>query len=112
MASRLRRGITLFAVSVNAGQIMAVPEVCPNCGAEVPRKAKACPECGACEETGWSPAAAISGLGLPDDEFDYDDFVKDEFGSGAPARHGTKWFWAVIAFLLAAILMIMLFWWK
>jgi hypothetical protein len=28
------------------------PEFCPNCGAEVPRKAKACPECGADEETG------------------------------------------------------------
>ena len=27
---------------------------CPNCGADVPAKAKACPECGADEKTGWA----------------------------------------------------------
>ena len=30
---------------------------CPNCGADVPVKARACPECGSDEETGWSDAA-------------------------------------------------------
>ncbi|MDO8544144.1 MAG: zinc ribbon domain-containing protein [Opitutaceae bacterium] len=29
------------------------PEECANCGAEIPRGAKACPECGADERTGW-----------------------------------------------------------
>src|ERR1041384_1119375 len=33
------------------------PEICPNCGAEVPRQAKACPECGSDEKTGWSEEA-------------------------------------------------------
>ena len=58
------------------------PEVCPNCGAEVPCNAKACPECGSDEKTGWSETAYASGLGLPDEEFDHDEFVKEEFGSG------------------------------
>jgi NMD protein affecting ribosome stability and mRNA decay len=37
-------------------------EICPNCGADVPRNAKACPECGSDENSGWSilPARAVS----------------------------------------------------
>ncbi len=27
---------------------------CPNCGEEVPIKAKSCPGCGSDEKTGWS----------------------------------------------------------
>ena len=57
------------------------PEICPNCGAEVPRGAKACPQCGSDEQTGWSEEAATGGLDLPDEDFSYDDFVKREFGS-------------------------------
>ena len=64
------------------------PEVCPNCGAEIPRNAKACPECGSDEKTGWSETAYASGLGLPDEEFDYDEFVKEEFGSGQVKPRG------------------------
>jgi hypothetical protein len=79
------------------------PEVCPNCGAEVPRNAKACPECGSDEKTGWSETAYASGLGLPDEEFDYGEFVKEEFGSGQAKPRGITWLWWVIA-LVAAIL--------
>ncbi len=46
----------------------------------MPRNAKACPECGSDEKTGWSDEAYASGLDLPDDEFDYDKFVANEFG--------------------------------
>lgn len=38
---------------------------CPNCGADVPLKAKACPECGSDRETGWSEEAKYVHL-LPD----------------------------------------------
>jgi hypothetical protein len=38
---------------------------CPNCGAEVPLKALACPTCGSDKETGWSDAARYIHL-LPD----------------------------------------------
>lgn len=88
-------------------------ETCPNCGANVPRGAKACPECGSCEETGWSEKAAHDHLGLPDDSFDYDEFVKEEFGSG-PAQSRIKprgipwWAWAVAIAIIAALLRIFL----
>ena len=78
------------------------PETCPNCGAEVPPKARACPECGADEQTGWSEAARTDGLDLPDQNFDYDDFVKREFGDESPVPRGVHWFWWVIAVLVAA----------
>lgn len=38
---------------------------CPNCGAEVPKKAKSCPDCGSDEKTGWSEDAMYDGLDLP-----------------------------------------------
>lgn len=80
------------------------PESCPNCGADVPRGAAACPECGADERTGWSDEAHASGLGLPDDSFDYDQFVEHEFGGRGPSRlkpQGVKWHWWVVALVLA-----------
>ena len=81
------------------------PEMCPNCGAMVPPKARACPECGADEETGWSDRATAQRLDLPDDEFDYDEFVREEFGQQEPERlrpRGASWFWWLIAVLLLA----------
>ncbi len=38
---------------------------CPNCGAEVPIKAKSCPDCGSDERTGWSVDTMYDGLDLP-----------------------------------------------
>lgn len=83
------------------------PEICPNCGADVPSQAKACPACGADEQTGWSERAQSQRLGLPDDEFDYDEFVKDEFGSKSDLRpRGISWlWWAVAVSLLGALLL-------
>jgi len=80
------------------------PESCPNCGADVPHGAKACPECGSDESTGWSDEARYDGLNLPDDKFDYDDFVQREFaGASKPAPpHGISWFWWVIAIAVLA----------
>ena len=76
------------------------PETCPNCGADVPSNAKACPECGSDDQTGWSEEAHASGLDLPEEEFDYGDYVKREFGRKSLVPHGIHWFWWVIAFLL------------
>jgi hypothetical protein len=77
------------------------PETCPNCGADVPRKARACPACGADEQTGWSEASRTDGLDLPDESFDYDDYVKREFGGKSVMPRGIHWFWWVVALLLA-----------
>lgn len=80
---------------------MATPETCPNCGADVPRNARACPDCGADERSGWSEDAYAERLGLPDDKFDYDEFVKEEFGSTKKIRpHGISWMWWLVAIAL------------
>ena len=71
----------------------------------MPAKARACPECGADEKTGWSERAAAQRLGLPDDEFDYDEFVEEEFGNRKqPVRPPIGWLWWIVAVgLLIAI---------
>jgi hypothetical protein len=80
------------------------PEFCPCCGAEVPPNAKACPGCGADEKTGWAEEAGGSGIGLPDEDFDYEEFVKREFGGGKknPIPRGIHWFWWLVAVLIIA----------
>jgi len=83
------------------------PEVCPNCGAEVPRGAQACPECGSDEQTGWSEQARSSGLDLPGEKFDYDDFVGREFGRPGPVPRGIKWYWWVVAVAVLAAVLVM-----
>jgi len=83
------------------------PEICPHCGADVPRDAKACPECGADEATAWSEAARTDGLDLPDTNFDYADFVEREFGDKKPIPRGITWFWWVVALAVAAILLVL-----
>ena len=76
------------------------PEVCPNCGADVPTGARACPECGSDEQTGWSEKAATDHLGLPDEEFDYKEYAAREFQK--PGKRVPWFWWAIIAALLLA----------
>ena len=72
------------------------PEICPNCGADVPRNAKTCPECGSCESTGWSEEAQVDSLDLPDESFDYEDYVQREFGPKRRLPRGISPIWWVI----------------
>ncbi|MDR3456364.1 MAG: zinc ribbon domain-containing protein [Verrucomicrobiae bacterium] len=88
------------------------PATCPNCGADVPRNAKACPGCGADEKTGWSDKAYVSGLGIEEEkEFDYEKFVKEEFGGGtrSPKPHGISWLWWITALILVLLLLFFFF---
>ncbi len=80
------------------------PEICPNCGADVPPRAKACPECGADETTGWSEQARNDELGLPDENFDYEAFVKREFGGKKSVLGGIHWFWWLVAVIVLSAL--------
>jgi ssDNA-binding Zn-finger/Zn-ribbon topoisomerase 1 len=77
------------------------PDTCPNCGADVPKGAKACPECGADEKTGWSKQARYGGLNLPDEDFDYNDFAKREFGGPERIPRGVHWLWWLIGVLVS-----------
>jgi rRNA maturation protein Nop10 len=83
------------------------PDTCPNCGAEVPVGARACPECGSDEQTGWSEQARYDALDLPGGEFDYDDFLRQEFEPDRPKPGGVAWFWWLVA---ALVLLAFLVW--
>ena len=84
------------------------PFTCPVCDEEVPANAKACPECGACEKSGWSETTRNDGLDLPDEEFEYDEFVAEEFGSGSrKTRIPSHWWWAAVILLVAFAWMIL-----
>jgi hypothetical protein len=60
---------------------------CPHCGADVRVGAAACRECGSDAETGWSESAAgWQAGGYADEDFDYDEFVAQEFPSEAERK--------------------------
>lgn len=80
------------------------PKTCPVCGEHVPPKSLACRECGADHLTGWAPGALDSdGIDLPDDDFDYNEFIEKEFGSPTSARpkhlHPIWWIAGLITIL-------------
>ena len=80
---------------------LRTPKVCPVCGEDVPRTASACPECGADHTSGWrEDAETYDAVGLPDEDFNYEEFVKQEFGSSR--RPPIKRVWWIIAILLIA----------
>lgn len=89
--------------------------LCPECGADVPVGSTGC---NACEprkvaqkmkrkkqkrsrkRRSWEQDSTHDGLGLPDEDFDYEDYVEREFG-GKPHRSiGIAWYWWVTAVLL------------
>jgi len=76
----------------------------------VPPRSKACPECGSDDETGWSERATADRLGIPAAEFDYQEFVKEEFGGRERVRpRGIHWLWWVVALIALAALLALLF---
>jgi hypothetical protein len=80
---------------------------CPSCGAEVRVGSRGCPSCRSGAAPNWQQDESLDGLDLPDDpqEFDYNDFVKREFGGGGPSRlkpAGLAWKWWITGVLLLA----------
>jgi uncharacterized membrane protein YvbJ len=83
------------------------PDLCPHCGAEVPEKARVCPECGSDAETGWSEKAKYDNLGVEyDDDFKYEEFVKREF-EGKQWKNSANWVWLVVALVLVITLFLL-----
>ncbi len=83
---------------------LKTPEVCPVCGEDVPRRAVACPECGADHNSGWREEAdRYDSAGLPEEDFDYQEFVRREFGT-SPKPATIKTVWWVTAILVLAVL--------
>ena len=80
------------------------PEVCPVCGEDVPVGSLACPECGADHHSGWrDDASAYDGTDVPGPDFDYDQFIREEFGSTSKLG-GIKPLWWITAVLLVIVL--------
>jgi uncharacterized membrane protein YvbJ len=86
------------------------PPVCPVCGENVPHNALACPECGADHNSGWKEGAeTYDGVDLADEDFNYDEFVKEEFGSSPkPKAIKTVW-WLTAIFLIILFIAIYLY---
>ena len=78
---------------------MPPPEECAQCGAAIPPRARACPECGADERTGWRESSLYDGLNLPEEAFDDD---ASTHRTHAPHRTdgGLAWYWWAAGILL------------
>ncbi len=85
------------------------PEICPVCGEEVPRDALACRECGADHNSGWRTDADLEdALGESSDDFDYEEFVREEFGPSVKPRGISMLWWITALILLGALLLFFL----
>ena len=88
---------------------LKAPAVCPVCGEDVPSGALACPECGADHNSGWrKDADAYDAVDLPDEDFNYDEFIRKEFGQ-SPKPPGIKIFWWIAAIVLIIVFTIIYF---
>jgi len=81
------------------------PDECAQCGAAIPRRAHACPECGADERTGWRETSIYDGLDLPDSAWS-----EDQSGD-VPSRrlrriNGVAWPWWIAGLVLVALLIL------
>jgi hypothetical protein len=85
---------------------LRAPKVCLVCGEDVPRTALACPECGADHTSGWrGDAETYDAVDLPDEDFNYEEFIKQEFRSSRrPAIKTGGWITAIL--LVAAFIAI------
>ena len=84
------------------------PSECAQCGASIPRRARACPACGADERTGWRETSLYDGLDLPDAAW------QDEDEDGKPQRprrrvNGLAWYWWLAALALMVLFLFVSF---
>ena len=85
------------------------PADCAQCGGHIPRRAKACPHCGADERTGWREQSVYDGMELPDEARAEDsdtESAENEPGNGR-SKAGLPWYWTAVA--LTLLLMAILF---
>ena len=90
-------------------QRSGAPSECPVCGARVPPGARACPECGADERTGWDEEKTRDdGLDLPGGSFDYEEALKDERLRTRHVPKGVPVLWWLVGIGLLLILIVSL----
>jgi hypothetical protein len=81
------------------------PDECANCGAAIPRGAKACPECGADERTGWRDNDVYDGLDIQEAGF-RDDAVEDAPRRNSRDVNGVPWYWWCVGVGLVVFLVL------
>ena len=69
---------------------------CPHCGADIDSKASFCRHCGSSDADGWKDDDG-------EDDFDYEEFVEDNFSSRVTNTQ-TPVIWRVTALILLIIL--------
>lgn len=84
--------------------------VCPFCDREV-RVGQPCSGCAkkskpapARKKRSWEQDKSYDGLDLPDEDFDYDDFVAREFGRKPHKQIGVKWYWWILGVILLILM--------
>jgi hypothetical protein len=81
---------------------------CPSCGEEVPARARACPACGADENSGWSDKTVYDGTDIPnEEEFDYGKILENE-GLVRRKRSQLQRGWVVVTAILILIFILFL----
>jgi hypothetical protein len=89
------------------------PEICPVCDAEVPPKAQACPDCGACYKSGWKEEDDDSSEEIDYDILDLpDEVLSDEERAAKEARLNRRYvssWWRFAA--LGLVVLWFLVWW-
>lgn len=89
--------------------------ICPTCGKDA-EVGKPCPGCPlpvvkrrpktTKRAQSWQQDTSYDGLDLPDDDFDYDETVKREFGRAPHRRTGLKWQWWLLALVLLVLMVL------
>ena len=76
-----------------ADSIPGPPDECANCGASLRRDARACPECGADERSGWRAESIYDGIDLPEGAYAEDGEAKPDAGKAPRRVNGVAWYW-------------------
>lgn len=91
------------------------PFQCPECGDEVSPNAAGCRSCGAQKVDGeWRTPESYDGLDLPGEDFDYDEFIRREFGEDDPRSFTGKqllWWVTAVVTLVAFLWISLSGWW-
>ncbi len=101
--------VVLRTCSVSAMKEVLI-YICPFCEREVRVGAP----CGGCTrkqkpvpaevKRSWEQDQVYDGLDLPDEDFDYDEFVAREFGHVPHKKLGVKWYWWWVGVVLLVVM--------
>ena len=89
--------------------------VCPFCDCEV-RVGEPCLGCvkkaknPTLPKRSWQQDKSSDGLDLPDDDFNYDEFVTREFGKAPHQGLGLKWYWWLLGVTVLGGMIVSVLW--